>query len=471
MSKSERILECFPAVYGANQPTKLLAHVVQQLAAPLEEADTLLFRIQRAHRLGVAEDGEDILRLAALLNLTRWHFEDILADEDAPYDARLARLRERVRRIAAVHLRGLGTPWAVVEAAAIFLEASIVAEPPGAPRLQRADARAFSHRATLEFGRAPGQPRARVYLHENPLRKRRVPPAERWPMGLWQAESRNVEPVPVTLVVEGIGERTVLPEILCATTGESVRFHGVVPAGKALVLAEDGATLDGWPVDEWIVRGSGATYELGAWDDATVGVESAPPPPAFAGDPATLAPTEFRRRHEPMLVPAGCSEWFFRVAEGVWGRSDFDFAVFATSRDLIGAWDRDNDFDACVYDFPASGVAGMAWGERIPCAFKLVLPANTPKPPKPPVPAPATTTAESAAAVWAPPDAGRMANVIPRFRAAGIRAFVAVGADAWVLGESVLRGADAAKGEGIDFHATRLHDAAAELYVPFDPET
>jgi hypothetical protein len=456
MSKAARVLDLLPSFYGATDPHKRLGAVVAALAAPLEEADTLLFRIQRAHRLRVADDAADILRLAALLGLTRWHFEDILADDAAPYDDRLARLRERVTRLAALHLKGLGTPWAVVEAAAVFLESRIAAGRGGA-MLRRLDPAGYSHRAELEH-RFAGAPRSAVHLHENPLRRRRIEPAERWPMGSWTAQSENVEPAPVSLLIEGAGDRTVLPEIFCATTGESVRFHGVVPAGQALVINDAGATLDGRPVDDFIVRGSGGAYELGEWDTATVGIETAEPAAPFGGDPATLAPPAFRRRRAPLLAPPSRSDWFFRVAEGVWDRSAADFAVFAVPREPIGRWDADHDFDACVFDFPASGVTGMSWGERIPCAFKLVLPPHVP------------AAGDDEEPVWLSPDAGRIGAALARFRAAGVRAFVDTAQDAWTLGTSVLRDVAADDGAGIDYHATRLHDAAAELYVPFHPE-
>ncbi len=72
MAKYTRILSLFPSIYGARDKSKLLRIVAQALAAPLEEADTLLFRIQRAHRVNVAEQADDIVKLAATLNLTPW---------------------------------------------------------------------------------------------------------------------------------------------------------------------------------------------------------------------------------------------------------------------------------------------------------------------------------------------------------------------------------------------------------------
>ena len=176
MSKADRIVSYFPSFYRATQRTKLLYDVVARLAAPLEEADTLLFRIQRAHRLPVTEHPEDIMRLAAALNLTLFHFADLLADRSLTYEAKLVRMRTRVARISRVHLVGLGTPWAVLEAAATFLDATIIPERPGALLIRHLDDGAFSHVAQLEFSLLPDRPRARLYLHENPLVRRKAEP-------------------------------------------------------------------------------------------------------------------------------------------------------------------------------------------------------------------------------------------------------------------------------------------------------
>src|SRR5438105_9125238 len=100
MAKADRIAGYFPSLYRSGGRTKLLNQVVAALADPIEEADSLLFRIQRAHRLNVAEHPTDILRLAAALHLAPTHFDDLLAASDIPYADRLERMRERVRRIA-----------------------------------------------------------------------------------------------------------------------------------------------------------------------------------------------------------------------------------------------------------------------------------------------------------------------------------------------------------------------------------
>ena len=153
--------------------------------------------------------------------------------------------------------------------------------------------------------------------------------------------------------------------------------------------------------------------------------------------------------------PRGLSSWQFGVAGGIYDGVDFDYSVFDPPEAPVGVFDEDPPFESCVYDVPPSGVVGFAWDERIACAFKLMLPAH--------VPSPGTAAAGPA------DHSGRIASLLPRFRAAGVSAFVETAPDAWELGRSVLRGSGAIDGEGVDFHSVRLVSRATENLVPFHP--
>lgn len=460
MAKSDRILDYFPACYRAADRTKLLAEVTRMLAQPLEEADTHLFRIQRAHRVKVAEHADDIIRLAAALNLTAFHFEDILADKDLRYERKLDLMRERVRRVARAHLRGLGTPWAVMEAAAIFLNATITAERPGEPLIKHLDAESFSHRAAIEFAHLPGKPRGQLYLHENPLRRRKVEPAERWQLNAWVVENRDVEASPLRFVIQGVSDHTVLPSVFCPDTQEGVLFNGVIPDGKTLVIDRlNGALLDGQPVDEWLISFKGGIFDFALADGSDFVTEQGRAATPFDGNLAELASRPFRARVPVPAAPRGRSQWYVKVANGVYDGAGYDYAVFATHPDPIGVYDEDFNFDQSVFAYPAAGVVGMAWDERIPCAFKLLLPSKLPRP-----------EGEGAEQAESAPTShlGRIGDILPRFKAAGVRAFVDAAKDAWVLGESVIRGASAVEGEGVQLHATRLQNHNADILVPLD---
>jgi hypothetical protein len=461
MGKTDAVLAAFPSLYGANDRSKLLVRVVRALAAPLEEADSHLFRIQRAHRLLVATHPDDVVRLAAALDLSEFHFEDLVADAGLEHELRLALMRERVQRIARLHLLGLGTPWAVLEGAAIFLDAAIVPDAEGDPLVRRLDADGFSHRATIEFARAPGRPRERIVLHENPYRRNKVGLAERWPGDSWTVENRNVDVSPVRLAVQGVGERTVLPTVFCPDVQAGIVFNGVVPAGSTLLIDEDGgARIDDRPFDDFLLTFRGSTFDHMRFAAAPAfALEEGGTEEPFAGELDEVGES-YRRPAELPRPPLGRSTWYFSVGRGVYDGRDFDFAVYDPIAEPVGRWDEDFAFDGCVYDLDASGVVGMAWDERIPCSLKLLLPSHVP------------AAAERAEPSPAPPDyAGRIAAILPRFRAAGVRAFVETAPDTWILGQGLIRSKAATDGEGIDFHTLRLHDPSAEVRVSFDPGT
>jgi hypothetical protein len=458
MSRDERVLGAMPAFYRAGDPGKLLGAVARALAGPIEEADTHLFRIQRAHRLLVAEHNEDIIRLAAALNLDAFYFEDVLGDPELADQQRLEVLRERIQRIARLHLAGLGTPTAVLEAAAIFLNARIVADRPGDPPIRHVDPEGFVHRVTVELERRPAAPPAELYLYESPLRRRKVDPTARWPLDTWAVDNQNVTSAPLAFLVRGVGERTVRPSLFSADLAEGILFDGIVPDGASLLVgANDEARLDGHPVSDWLVHFRGGIAEYTGLDASAYTVDDGNPPAFLDGDVTDLPEPPFRRRRPVPAAPVGRSTWTFAVAEGVFDGSRLDQAVYATEHLPVGVFDGDVGFDGAVYDLPASGVVGMAWDERIPCAFKLVLPP------------PSSLSAgggEGSTNLDNPVD--RVAGALPRFKPAGVRAYVDTGRDAWVLGRSVIRAPDATEGEGIDRHATVLRGLLADAFVPLD---
>jgi hypothetical protein len=111
----------------------------------------------------------------------------------------------------------------------------------------------------------------------------------------------------------------------------------------------------------------------------------------------------------------------------------------------IGVYDNDFNFDGCVFDYDGGAIVGLAWDERIPCSFKLVVPANTP-------------TSQTS----------RIGSILPRFKPAGIRAFVDNARPAWVLGQSSLRDESAKDGEGISVHPAVLRTFGTDMLAPLD---
>lgn len=444
MAKAERILEFFPSYCGATDNTKLLHEVTRMLAAPAEEADTHLLRIQRAHRIKVAEHAQDITMLAGALNLTAFYFEDILNDKDLAYDQKLNLMRERVRRIARVHLTGLGTPVALLETAAILLNANIVRENPDAPLITHIDEDGFSHRATIEFSHLPDKPREQIFLYENPIRRKKVEPAERWQLNSWIVENVSPAPAPLRLLIEGVSDHTVMPSVFCPETGEGIVFNGFIPDGKQLVVDQfNGATLDNHPVDDWVIYFKGGIYDFNNSD--FVQPETRELQPLDATNEEDFISAAFHQNVKTPAAPAGRSEWRFKVTEGVCDGTLYDFSAFAMPTEPVGIYDNDFNFDACVFDYDGGAIVGLAWDERIPCSFKLALPANVPA-----------------------NQVSRIGSILPRFKPAGIRAFVDNSKPAWILGKSTIRDESATDGEGVSVHAAMLRTHGTEMLAPLD---
>lgn len=465
MAKVERILSTFPSFYRATETYKLLYDLARQLAQPLEEVDTHLFRIQRAHRLRVAEFAGDIQRLAALLNLSPFHFEDILLAEALSYEEKLALMRQRTQAVAQIHLRGLGTPWAILQSAAVFLNATIVPEQPGDSLVKHLDADGFSHRAVVEFQHLPQNPRERLVLHENPFRRQKESMAERRPPVTWSVENHSMSgAAPVKLVIQGVAGRTVLPQLYCEESREGILFNGIVPEGRTLVIdTASGARLDDEPVDPWLITFKGGVVSLARAGEDDYVREAAEGEAPFDGDLEALTARSYEQVKPIPVAPAGSSTWHFNVAEGVFNGHDFDYAVYALPHLPVAFYDQDFQFDNCAFDYEPSAQVGMAWDERVPCAFKLLLPPHVPHPQ---AAAEGTSTAgdggDSLNAV------SRLGQIIPRFTAAGVRAYVDTAQDAWIIGESIIRDAEASQEPGLSFHATRLRNAKADMLVAPD---
>ncbi len=98
----------------------------------------------------------------------------------------------------------------------------------------------------------------------------------------------------------------------------------------------------------------------------------------FEGDLDSLEVPPYQARRNVPTVRIGSSSWYFNVEQGIYDGSVWDSAVSDVPRLPIGACDGDFHYDQSVYYFDPSGAAGMAWDERVTCAFKLLLPARIP---------------------------------------------------------------------------------------------
>jgi hypothetical protein len=481
--RTGKILDRFPSFMQAPTPDKVLATIAAALGSDLDECERVAARIQRSHRIAVADEASDVLRLAALAALRPADFfivdalqrhglyaklaEQLNVDEganaDPPvvstplpddvreqrgYDAYVDALRTAVKRSVAVIVDGCGTVRALMEGAAILLDATPL-EPGGAIELLDADPvfGGFEHRVRVRHHVIDGEHvRTRegaIVLVENPIVFQATPDAERGQRERFRVARGGFFGGPPTIEITGTANRTVGPMLVNGTTHEGIGYDGVLEDGQRLTFTFGGKVL----LDGADVTARTYAFRGGLFDDLLA--------PAPAGDPApepwwlnhvaAETPAGGLDRDEPGApavpvsrlpmpdLPIGESEWRFSVREGA-----FDAARF----------------DESVHVFPAADDAGspaalepcgrvrVSWREHDPFAVTVLIPAEL-----------ATLQ-----------DAGLVDGDLPtlvhaglqRFRAAGVRLAVRYFAMDWVLGTSALGSPGAKHGPGIDFDATVL---------------
>lgn len=452
-----KILSRFPAFMRTGNPSKVLGEIAFALGNDLNEAERLMGRIQRAHRLAVADEERDVLGLATLLGLQGadfvilrrfWEHGFIVAPEPHPADAQdreeqlyaayLTELKESVQRTVRLMREGCGTIWALLEGTAILLNADTL---PLAGRMQHPDQNSvphggFIHRTRIKYSvMKDGKPALQegyLYLVENPLTGKSTEDKERRQRETFHVERRGLFNVPTAVQVTGVAGRTVLPMIINHTNHQGVGFLGALEDGQKLVFATDGrAYLDG-------VNVTGNCYAFrGALADDTPfdGVlhrhqfcEVIPPGAMDRNFPrAALVPATALK--SPML-PLGGSDWRFSVQEGAYDASGFDRTVFSLP--------DDPDELAAL---PASGKVQLLWRENEPFAATVLIPADL-------------KSLEGALLNTGEELLTLLRAGLEKFRAAGIRVNVDYFDDKWVLDESILKDLSADAGEGVDFEGT-----------------
>jgi len=452
-----KILSRFPAFMRADNRGKVLGEIAFALGADLDEAERLMARIQRAHRLSFAEEERDVLGLAALLGLQGadfvilrrfWEHGFIAAQQPIPADAQsreeqaytayLAELKESVQRTVRLMREGCGTLWALLEGTAILLNADTL---PLAGRMQHPDKNSvphggFIHRTRIKYSvMKDGKPALQegyIYLVENPLTDKSTEDSERRQRQTFHVERRGLFNVPTAVQVTGMAGRTVLPMIVNATNHQGVGFLDALQDGQKLVFATDGrAYLDGADATGRCYAFRGALADDTPFDGALHRHWFCEVIPAGALDRnfprAALVPAAALK--SPML-PLGGSDWRFSVQEGAYDASGFDLAVFALP--------DDPDELAAL---PASGKVQLLWRENEPFAATVLIPADL----------------KSLEGALLDPGEDLLTLLragLEKFRAAGIRVNVDYFDDTWVLDESILKDMSADAGEGVDFEGT-----------------
>lgn len=460
-TRTPTILERFPRHLEADQPGKLFGTVVDALAGELDVKTTQLGRIRESHRLAEASERDLLLhaslhglrqqdfeilseRLAAAGSLRRKltkgagegadavkSLKDALGllpdtfvawpgdgQDQGPlhralesslavlgsYESVLDLLRACLRTVIHLHRTGNGTVGAILGAAAAHLQLDL-------EKLGHSDDR-FWHgarcrdRLRLALPGAPGSGLAStaalpspdlLALEENPLRSREVAPQPRRHGERFRVVMGGLEPVPMTVIVKGVGRSTAFPMVVNLDSGLGLAYTGQVPDGKELRFAGDGRSttvmLDGTSVASFSYLFRAAVFadkvsahandfvfadadrplrfgsRAGKFSQSTPKTPDAFGPWAWGGYSHWMDPLE----GSPM--DRGESRWAFFVGVAAFGgQAPAGEALLANPRSHAGV------FDHSLFDWPPepdpspAGEVGFAWQEREPFAMVLWIP-------------------------------------------------------------------------------------------------
>ena len=465
VGRAGTMLEKFPAFMKASTPDKALAGIASALGGSLDESERLMTSIQRSHRLSVADHETDILGLAALMDLHLadfWILRSLYEndyfvppppasgpaptdqqDEEQAYRTYLAELRDLVQRTVAILLEGCGTIRALLDGAAILLDADRL-NPDGDvdPKFSEVEhlddglpRGGFLHRIAVAYhvieNGKPVDEKGYIYLIENPLVDRTTGAVERRQRQQFRARRGGFYDGPVSAEITGVAGRTVKPLVINLSTHEGYGYRNVLSDGQKLVFTTDGtALLDGADVTAEAFHFKGGLFDRSPLDPSEAVDSSVVTRPAGALDRNFPRPAFTPEGSLPPLnLPFGETDWRFSIEEGAFDASAFDRAVFKLPTDT-----------AALNALPASGTVELKWKEQEPFAVSILLPAKV-------------KTLQEAGII------DQDINVLVRaglekFRAAGIRLDVDYYEDEWILGTSILEKLNAAAGPGVHFGGT-----------------
>lgn len=501
---ADQVLSRFPRHLDADQPGKLIGEVVGALAIPLDTQISQNGRLRRTHRPGEVEHDVDLLRLGALhafdertyvpvkRRLAALAALDVTTDAGAAkappmlglptngglldrfpgetddvaararlaaalaalasYDAGLAVARRTLAAAIGHQLSQSTTVAGLLGAAADYLGLELVGvhhdTPGGYWHLARC-----RDRLRPVLPAAPGvdgstpPPRTLtgehlLALEENPPFPADVGPIARRHGDRFHVSRHGFDPVPATLVVRGLQDRTLEPMIVNLDAGEGLATAISVPDGSVLRFERDGRVeLDGSSVARRSYTFSGAVFAAdGAHpkdfvfadgDDPTptshgdgrVGHYSVTAPPADVFDPAPSLP-HTAALLRPLTLDRAETRFAVFVGAATFGGGNPDRTdVLAAPEPIAGR------FDGAVFEPDPAGDCsveiGFEWDEREAYALRMWLPHAFGAP------------------ELEPPGEPSLREIIrlllERHRAMGVHAYVEFADPRWVLGTGVVR--------------------------------
>jgi hypothetical protein len=421
--KALDILKHFPSFHHTDNKRKLLYKVVAAIATPLEEMERQTIDVLRAHWVDTAEELDDLRKIASLYNI---YCED---------GESIEKFRERLKKTVALYLEGPGTARSLFEFSVLALKRygiDIERDNRGKASIeQKVGGDAFRSRVKVK-GNAEY-----LEIKENPLKDKEYINRKIISGESWFLTNRDFNPVLPTIVITGVGERTINPLIINYTGKQVIGFRGVVPDGQELVFYPDGkAELNGAMSSTAYSLEKVSFFDMAMFDDIATVFPFCEPSVTFNNiyfAEGTEAPRfdQTTRLTMPAL-PVGQSEWCFRIEGAFFNISLHDRAAYIIPEQGGCLFDQDV-FDNAFFVLQASAALAMYGKERKRASFELSIPARL-------------GTEEIAAA---PPDADkteaylkplkRVQKVIDRVKAGGIEGKVGYDGEGWTLGLSILR--------------------------------
>lgn len=444
-SRQTKILSRFPSFMRSEEREKSIGDIAGVLGYDLDEAERLMTRIQRTHRLMLAEEERDVFQLAALVGLQRADLlilrklyenglfalylsdADPQAREEQAYASYLSELKESVQRIVRIMLQGCGTIWALLEGASVLVKADTVG---AVEHLDAGEARGgFIHRVRMRYTTIENEKwvckKSFIYLVENPLVDRTTEDKERQQREEFNTKRMGFFNEEVAVQITGVADRTVWPMVINQDTHEGVGFRGSVSDGQRLVFAADGkAYLDGSEVTDRCYYFRGALFKHTSFGSTALKDLFCVAKPAGSLDRNYPRPniTPLAELTVP-IIRLGESTWRFSVAEGAFDASGFDEAVFTT-----------------VDASPPMGKVQLLWREHEPFSVAVLIPADL---------------KSLEATMLDGQDLRELVRAgLERFRAGGIKLTVDYFNEEWVMGESILKSLDDTSGSGVNFDPT-----------------
>lgn len=489
--RATAVLDRFPCHLALGDPGKRSGRVVESITDDLDVLTRQIGDVRRAHRLLEAPTTLDVLRIGQLHALTAAAYAlvrlrhdalvvadptdtvgyavltNLLVDELDALDpdaragaaAEVARWTNRhdatrrvVRTVIESHRIGNGTATGILLATAAYLGFHLDADD-----VVHSDDR-WWHLAPASdllagaFGLASPQDDL-LAVEENPIRNASILPAPRRHGDRFSVRRGGLDDVVTSIVVVGVGDRTIAPMVVNIDEGIGVVVDTVVPDQAEVVVEVSGQVL----LDGADITGSAWTFSGGVFADG----DATHPNDMVFGDAAitvdgtetprvatfvTTAPVTNGFGPAPALphggsvgglpLPVGESRWGFFVRVAHHGSEP----RAAIARNASGIFDESVFADASGPLLEPSADVGFRWEEREPFAVRVLLPPRL-----------AALDDGDGSALREP-----LRSLLGRHRAAGVHLTVAYAEPRWEVGDGVVRPLDTNEAIGTVIDGTTL---------------